>query len=110
MTRPVQPLYPHTVGQPDITTDTAAQDVDAISDAYDRSGTSVMYINTTLDDEDTQALFDAHQLVAEFDAVRGVDGIRHATDDELAAAAAAAAAKAAARTTTASSKTTTSST
>jgi hypothetical protein len=42
-------------------------------------------------------MFDSHELVAEFDAVRGVDAIRHATDEELAEAEAAKAAKAPAK-------------
>jgi hypothetical protein len=88
MTRPAQPLYPHTLLPPPSSDEPPTVDVDALCDAFDRSGTAVMYINTELSDADAQAMFDGHHLVAEFDSVRGVDGIRRATDEEIAAAAA----------------------
>jgi hypothetical protein len=91
MTRPAQPLYPHTLLPPTASDEPPTVDVDALCDAFDRSATSVMYINTELGEADAQALFDSHQLVAEFDSVRGVDAIRHATDEEIATAAAEAA-------------------
>jgi hypothetical protein len=78
-------MYPHTL-QPPETTDDASVDVDALCDLFDRSGTPVMYLNTTLSDADAQAIFDGHQLVSELDAVRGVSALRHATDEELAQA------------------------
>jgi alkanesulfonate monooxygenase SsuD/methylene tetrahydromethanopterin reductase-like flavin-dependent oxidoreductase (luciferase family) len=108
MTMTAQPLYPHTVGLPPTDPDNPpAVNVDALCDAYERSGSGVMYINAHLSDTEAQALFDAHELVAEFDEVRGVDAIRHATDDEIAAATAAKEQAAATKTTT--TKTTTSS-
>jgi hypothetical protein len=94
MTSPAQPLYPHTLLPPPSEDVAPTVDVDALCDLFDRSGTTVMYVNTELTQSEAQALFDAHQLVAEFDSVRGVDGIRRATDDEIATAAAAAAAAA----------------
>jgi hypothetical protein len=97
MPSPAQPLYPHTLNPPPSDEDTLTVDVDALCDAFDRSGTSVMYINTHLSEADAQAMFDSHQLVAEFDSVRGVDAIRHATDEELAVAEAGEAAKAPAK-------------
>jgi hypothetical protein len=95
-----QPLYPHTLTSPPSGDEDTplTVDVDALCDAFDRSGTSVMYINTHLSEADAQAMFDSHELVAEFDAVRGVDAIRHATDEELATAEASQAAKAPAKT------------
>jgi hypothetical protein len=107
MTMPAQPLYPHTVSLPPTDPDNPpAVNVDALCEAYERSGSLVMYVNTELSESESQALFDSHQLVAEFDAVRGVDAIRHATDDEIAFVTAAKEQAAAAKTTTSSSKTT----
>jgi hypothetical protein len=97
MPSPAQPLYPHTLTPPPSGDEPLTVDVDALCDAFDRSGTSVMYINTHLSEADAQAMFDSHELVAEFDAVRGVDAIRHATDEELAEAEVAKAAKAPAK-------------
>jgi hypothetical protein len=86
MPSPAQPLYPHTLTPP-ASGEESTVDVDALCDAFDRSGTAVMYINTHLSEADAKAMLDGHQLVAEFDNVRGVDAIRHATDEEIAAAA-----------------------
>lgn len=82
------PLYPHTI-IPAAVNDASPPprvDVDGLCDLFDRSSSAVLYINSTLSASDAQLLLTSHQLVAEFDSVRGVDGIRHATDDEIAAA------------------------
>jgi hypothetical protein len=83
------PLYPHTIIPPVVDESAPAVNVDGLCDLFDRSSAAVMYINTTLSPGDAAALMEGHKLVAEYDAVRGVDGIRHATADEIAAAEAA---------------------
>jgi hypothetical protein len=80
-------MYPHTL-HPPVMAEDAVVDVDALCDLFDRSSASTMYLNTRLSEADAQAIFDGHQLVAEFDSARGVDALRHATDEELEAAAA----------------------
>lgn len=80
------PLYPHTIVPPVVDDSAPAVNVDGLCDLFDRSASAVLYINTTLSPGDAAALMEGHQLVAEYDAVRGVDGIRHATADEIAVA------------------------
>jgi hypothetical protein len=89
--KPIVPsvLYPHTIVPVPIDETVPKVDVDGLCDLFDRSSSAVLYINTTLSPGDAAALMEGHQLVAEYDAVRGVDGIRHATEDEIAAAQAA---------------------
>lgn len=95
---PVVPpvLFPHTLA-PAAPPDPPVRkvDVDGLCDVFDRSSSAVLYIQAAMSPADAAALMDGHQLVAEFDAVRGGDAIRHATDDELAAAAPAKAASSA---------------
>jgi hypothetical protein len=76
-------MYPHTMQPPEASPEDVVVDVDTLCDAFDRSGALVMYLNTTLSEADAQAMFDSHQLVSEFDSVRGVSAVRHATDDEI---------------------------
>ena len=61
-----------------------AVDVDALCDLFDRSMSAVLYLDRRLKRSDQQAVFDQHQLVTQFDVVRGVDSLRRATLDELA--------------------------
>lgn len=86
-----QPLYPHNVSAPTVDPEATpeAVNVDAICELFDRSMGAHLYLDRVLTDEDRQALFDQHQLVSELDAVRGVDVVRRATDDEIAVAEAA---------------------
>lgn len=78
-----QPLYPHTLAsQPEVQTQIAPPtdkvDLDALAALYARSTSATLYLDRTLSASDKQSLFAEHQLIAEYDAVRGVDAVRAA--------------------------------
>src|SRR5438034_550974 len=62
----------------------SAQDV---ADQLAASESATVYLAVALDDATREALLVEHQLHSELDAVRGVDAVRKATDEEIAEAA-----------------------